>query len=247
MQSLSNQDYQKTLAFMDDMASSSPSNFRQQALQSFARHFGLQRANFWTNNEHHDLVRPVMRNIDDRAMERYLSSCYQHDILLPKKVGHRLGSQHVLRIDDVLPPQEYEQSDYFNQFMSRHGYYHQMVAYLIDDGRVLGSIAFVRTQEEHPFQTSDVMCLEILTRFLTRAMIHHEEGHKKNVSVPRQDKDLTVKEREVLSLVQKGYGNEKIAARLFISINTVKKHLQSLYRKFGVTNRTSLCYKSMRQ
>jgi len=58
---------------------------------------------------------------------------------------------------------------------------------------------------------------------------------------------LTVKEREVLSLVQKGYGNEKIAARLFISINTVKKHLQSLYRKFGVTNRTSLCYKSMRQ
>lgn len=245
MQSLSNQDYQKTLAFMDDMAASAQNDFRQQALQSFEKHFGFQRANFWTHTEHHTLVRPVMRNIDNRAMERYLASCHQHDILLPRKVVHRLRAQHVLRIDDILAPQEYEQSDYFNQFMSRHGYYHQMVAYLIDGGRVLGSIAFIRTHMECPFQVHDVMCLEILTRFLTRAMVHHEEHREARISAPYQDKDLTAKEREVLTLVQKGYGNEEIAARLFISINTVKKHLQSLYRKFEVTNRTSLCYQSM--
>lgn len=30
---------------------------------------------------------------------------------------------------------------------------------------------------------------------------------------------------------------------LFISENTIKKHIQSLYEKFDVNNRTNLCFK----
>ncbi|MGO0060826.1 LuxR C-terminal-related transcriptional regulator [Brevibacillus fluminis] len=55
-------------------------------------------------------------------------------------------------------------------------------------------------------------------------------------------KSLTQKEREVLACVSKGLTNPEIANELFISVNTVKRHLQSIYRKIGVTNRTQLCY-----
>lgn len=54
---------------------------------------------------------------------------------------------------------------------------------------------------------------------------------------------LTRKEWEVYDFVQQGYTNQQIAGELYISLNTVKRHLQNIYNKMGVTNRSSLCYK----
>lgn len=48
---------------------------------------------------------------------------------------------------------------------------------------------------------------------------------------------LTVREKEVLELVYEGYTNPDIAEALFISINTVKKHIRNLYEKMGVNSR----------
>ena len=48
---------------------------------------------------------------------------------------------------------------------------------------------------------------------------------------------LTVREREVLTLLADGLGNKQIAARLGISTNTVKTHLELLFDKLGVSTR----------
>ncbi|WP_460013892.1 response regulator transcription factor [Lysinibacillus sp. CTST325] len=40
-----------------------------------------------------------------------------------------------------------------------------------------------------------------------------------------------------------GLKNAEIASYLYVSENTVKKHLQNLYRKFQVTSRTQLALK----
>lgn len=49
---------------------------------------------------------------------------------------------------------------------------------------------------------------------------------------------LTPREREVWELVAAGLPNHAIAARLRLSENTVKFHLQHLFSKLGVRNRT---------
>lgn len=48
----------------------------------------------------------------------------------------------------------------------------------------------------------------------------------------------TARENEILSLVAEGLTNAQIAHRLRVSDNTVKFHLQNLYLKLGVRNRT---------
>ena len=48
----------------------------------------------------------------------------------------------------------------------------------------------------------------------------------------------TPKEMEILALVAEGLTNAQIARRLRVSDNTVKFHLQNLYLKLGVRNRT---------
>jgi predicted ATPase/DNA-binding CsgD family transcriptional regulator len=51
--------------------------------------------------------------------------------------------------------------------------------------------------------------------------------------------NLSAREAEVLRLVARGLTNALIARELFISPNTVNRHLNSVYRKLGVTSRAA--------
>lgn len=51
---------------------------------------------------------------------------------------------------------------------------------------------------------------------------------------------LTPREAEIAALVMRGYSNKEIGAELFISLDTVKKHLSSIYQKARVKNRLQL-------
>jgi DNA-binding NarL/FixJ family response regulator len=58
--------------------------------------------------------------------------------------------------------------------------------------------------------------------------------------------DLTEREAEVLELVAQGLTNVQIAQRMNVSENTTKFHLQNIYQKLNVNNRTeaaSIFYK----
>jgi len=74
-----------------------------------------------------------------------------------------------------------------------------------------------------------------------------------NFSLRSNDKDLTLeklneiandhlseREFEIVKDVVSGLTNAQIAENQYLSVNTVKWHLQNIYSKFGVRNRTSL-------
>lgn len=50
-------------------------------------------------------------------------------------------------------------------------------------------------------------------------------------------KDLTPRERDVLSELSRGLSNIQIAKQLYISENTVKKHISSIFSKLGLSHR----------
>ena len=54
----------------------------------------------------------------------------------------------------------------------------------------------------------------------------------------RPEPSLTDREREILELLREGLANKEIAARLGITVKTVKAHLSSLFQKIGVLDRT---------
>lgn len=55
--------------------------------------------------------------------------------------------------------------------------------------------------------------------------------------------ELTAREREVWELVAEGLTNRQIAARLEVGENTVKFHMQNLFLKLDVNNRTEAAMK----
>jgi DNA-binding CsgD family transcriptional regulator len=55
-----------------------------------------------------------------------------------------------------------------------------------------------------------------------------------------EKRTLSDREVEVALLVAEGLSVEEAAARLCISMHTVKAHLEHVYRKLGVSNRVQL-------
>ena len=58
--------------------------------------------------------------------------------------------------------------------------------------------------------------------------------------------ELSKREMEILSLLAQGHSNQEIAAKLFVSLSTVKTHIQNLFEKLDVKRRTQAVEKAKR-
>ena len=58
------------------------------------------------------------------------------------------------------------------------------------------------------------------------------------------DIDLTSRELEILHIISKGYSNQEIADKLFVSLSTVKTHINNIYSKLNVKRRTQAVSKA---
>jgi len=57
---------------------------------------------------------------------------------------------------------------------------------------------------------------------------------------------LTEREKNILYLLVEGFTNKEIAEKLFISVHTVKAHLEAIYEKLGVNNRVQTVIKAVK-
>jgi len=58
--------------------------------------------------------------------------------------------------------------------------------------------------------------------------------------------ELSKRELEILNLMAQGHSNEEIAAKIFVSVSTVKTHNQNLFVKLDVKRRTQAIEKAKR-
>jgi LuxR family maltose regulon positive regulatory protein len=70
-----------------------------------------------------------------------------------------------------------------------------------------------------------------------------DRAHSTNKSTQKISVKLSARECEILALVTDGHKNEEIAKKLYISLDTVKKHLYRAYQKLEVNNRVSAIQK----
>ena len=58
---------------------------------------------------------------------------------------------------------------------------------------------------------------------------------------------LTARQCELLRLVAAGHNNVEIARLLVLSENTVRKHLENIYERLGVSSRTAAVARAFRR
>lgn len=85
-----------------------------------------------------------------------------------------------------------------------------------------------------PFSPQDIMVAVELTLMHAQSEIGLKRETAKNEFA------LTERESEILELMLKRLSNNEIADQLFISINTVKSHMRSIYNKTGSSTKKEL-------
>lgn len=345
--------------------------FRQQVLVSLAELFNYHHCTFFLSGENGALVNPVSLNIDKRSIQSYHDYYHKTDIFHPQKNSGGFLKKNVLSITDLMSYTRYEGTEYYQDFLSRQGLYHELAVALFNGEKVIGAIGLFRPKNEK-FGDSDITRLKLLSRCISGLLdknlalqesfyykqiheqcnnnsphgviVFNEElsiiysnpaagelirnisgitgttgttattgtmkskpanypsmfvketlasmgrnwrlgGNKKILSpslkeytlritpldsgefdcsslsymlsiVPEKRTNqqipncrlgdtfgLSTRELDVLILVLKGLTNQEIANNLFITTHTVKTHLQSIFKKMGVSNRTALCHK----
>jgi DNA-binding CsgD family transcriptional regulator len=75
--------------------------------------------------------------------------------------------------------------------------------------------------------------------------VKSNEGFELNTSVVSQ-LGLSKRELEILGLMAQGHSNQEIAITIFVSLSTVKTHIQHLFEKLDVKRRTQAVEKAKR-
>lgn len=91
-------------------------------------------------------------------------------------------------------------------------------------------LVFLR--DDAGFTEADRIALVLLRPHVVTAL-HHISRRSS------EDRMLTARQREVLRLVAQGYRNDQIARQLVVSVGTVRKHLDNVYRQLGVSGRAA--------
>ena len=82
------------------------------------------------------------------------------------------------------------------------------------------------------FSERDKLLIELLRPHLHAV---YQDSQRRRASAPR----LTPRQWELLRLVASGHSNADIAQQLFLSENTVRKHLENIYERLSVSSRTA--------
>lgn len=88
-------------------------------------------------------------------------------------------------------------------------------------------------------EASEASILEVIDRTLAGETIYPDATPVIQLGLAKST-ELTPREIQVLRLLTTGAGNEEIATKLEISLNTVKTHVQHLMDKTGFNSRTQL-------
>ena len=88
-------------------------------------------------------------------------------------------------------------------------------------------------------EASEASILEVIGRTLAGESIYPEQTPVLQLGLAKST-EFTPREIQVLRLLTTGAGNDEIASKLEISLNTVKTHVMHLMDKTGFTSRTQL-------
>lgn len=197
-----------------------------------------------SREEEHFLCRPVTYNCETDLTGIYEELDYSRGMMLN-------GKTQVYRATDIVAEEDRGESDFYRKVLIPNNWNYALQIIIARHKRFLGVITFYRATEKEDFQHEDVFVLDMLKDHLAYRMEKHILGmdttlEKLTISDTISKYDLSKRESTVLKELMSGKSNNDICEELFITANTLKKHILNIYRKLGIKNRVQL-FKMVRE
>ena len=198
------------------------------------------------------LYHEIPKGAIELQIDRYLEGPYREDpfyqisMSSPRSSIYRLGR---------LTGGPFEESCYYRDYYGDTGTCDEVIFLTkLDDGSVV-NFCIMRLNEEDPFSGDEYDLLYSLSETVASLIQTHcqrEEFASTNLLEPGLDAQIdqafhtfgsdyvSQREREVLELMLRGYGADTSAERLDISLETVRRHRKTIYKKLDVSCQAEL-------
>lgn len=151
---------------------------------------------------------------------------------------HELGDFRTLKLSDFLTQRELHRSGLYSDWFRPLDIEHEVeLAIPSPQWHTRTFILDRRGKSSKDFTERDRLVLDLLKPHLMR--LSEKAEARRRASEPDEADQLTAREREVLTWVAQGKTNPQIAELLWVSPATVRKHLENIYGKLGVSTRTA--------
>ncbi len=165
-------------------------------------------------------------DVNEEAFFRHYWDCVPCSY--PDHSGDR---RSVLRISDHLTTRQWQATGMYQDYFYPLGFEHEIMLCLpAPAGRTRRLILFRGPGRD--FDDRDRLLLTLLRPHLKEL---YQQRERARDAVP----DLTPRQWELLRLVAAGQSTTDIADRLFVSVSTVRKHLENVFIRLSVTSRTA--------
>lgn len=237
--SLTSFDYENLLHFAPMITASIP-HVRSTVLQQMAHTFGFTHSVFWRFNDQHQLCDPITHQLPDTFITQYMDVFHHMDTLHPIHHLERYRNKPCASLLEGHIQKVYDGSPYQTQYLQRYHFHDQMTVLILHHQRPVGVIMVFQPTHLPPFHDLDRQRLQHIAQLTAPCVSLCQDTTVAPNTNPTHAPKLTAREKEIVQLVKKGYTNARISQELFISINTVKKHLAHIFDKCKVSNRVHL-------
>ena len=185
-------------------------------------------------------------------MDEYLEGPYREDPFF--KISLSAPRNNCYRLSRLVTG-DFEQSSYHKDYYASTGTVDEaIIVTRLTDGSVI-NISLMRLLNQGEFSEDEYNWLYSVSQCLAELIDLHtrrEEFVESNLLQPGVDYHIqqgyetfgtsyvSDREQEVLELLLRGYGADTSAEKLYISLETVRRHRKSLYKKLDVQHRAHL-------
>ena len=162
-----------------------------------------------------------------RSAGKLSEECVQMDECMPVYYaltgGHGMGAEYMMRAEADFMRGHFDRAEEAAKYLQ------------------LALDSALPDQIYMPFAQSYAELKDILPPDTAPEIVRLGKEFTKNTAMMKSGKNqLSPREREVASLIRMGLTNKQIAARLYISISTVKLTISNIFEKTGIKSRVQL-------
>ena len=178
------------------------------------------------------------------AKRLYIDKYYNEDYV--KYLYDFASETNVYRDTNILENDIRANTAFYKDFLEPQDIIYGCGIMALKNGNITAFFNLFRDKKSGDFTDKELYILNVLKKHFANMVYNVTQMSRvnsvveKSLEVFAKRYELTSREKEVLSLINKGYSNQEIADNLNISLSTVKKHIYNLYGKTGVSSRGQL-------
>ncbi|MBE5991686.1 MAG: helix-turn-helix transcriptional regulator [Paenibacillaceae bacterium] len=179
------------------------------------------------------------KDIPPAHIELYRTQYINYDFILWYSVSPK---EMTFRESDIVVEKYMAESIFMKEWLEPINAYYGAVSNIVADNYSYGNICLYRSKEEGNFSDREMAILKTINHHLCLRFKDifpkgiQRSSFDQSKSLYKSTYHLTDREFEIVQLICDGVTRKDLAERLFISGNTLKKHLNNIYSKINIKN-----------